>query len=565
MSNTVALSTAPDASKRLQEQLASATIGKYDIYAELGRGGMAAVFLALDIPLNRSVAIKVMLPEIIPDIGAVERFRREARLAAGLSHPHIIPIFAVGDAPTLAYFVMKHVDGRALDSVLHNEGPQSATFVQAVLLQIGSALDYAHRKGIAHRDIKPANIMLDDGGWILLADFGIAKASDSLGLTSQGMIVGTPAYMAPETFSGDESGAAADQYALGCVAYELLTGERPFARRTVAEMVKAHLLEDPPNLAELSSAPRRLTDSIHRMLAKHPADRYPSLADLQQALGVVDAEAQQIVTTQIIKLAQSGSDLRPRISQPISPTPLNLKGRRETDPASELATSDGAYVDRIRRVAQVGRTPVAAVAILLMSIAIWRPQDRYWPAPVTMPLQAPGETTGLAQSTSGTSAPGSAPAQVLQQPDAPIAALTPPPSAASRTPTPPNSKPVPRTASQSPLASPNNVREPVSSKVSGESASAVVPAEADKNDTQPTRATPAMAKLVIGSRVTDAYLYVNGKNAAYLYKKPLQVIELTPGTYRLMITATDCSAPWQSVLTLVAGDSVRLGYINPSC
>ena len=155
--------------------LPEATLGEYDVVGELGRGGMAIVYLAHDIALDRKVAIKVMSPSTLMDEGMVERFRREARTAGSLSHPHLIPIHAIKQSDKLLYFVMKFVAGRTLDSVIKETGPVPMKMVQSILSQVAGALGYAHRRGVVHRDIKPGTIMIDEEGWAVVTDFGIAK------------------------------------------------------------------------------------------------------------------------------------------------------------------------------------------------------------------------------------------------------------------------------------------------------------------------------------------------------------------------------------------------------
>lgn len=306
----------------LLDKLRRATIGRYDIYAELGSGGMATVFLALDLALDRKVAIKVMSPALTATPGAIERFRREARTAAALSHPHIVPIFAIGEEPGIAYYVMKYIEGRGLDSVLREEGAQSPAFVQAILSKVGTALQYAHDNGVVHRDVKPANIMLDRDGWTYVTDFGIAKREDGHGLTQSGMIIGTPAYMCPEQFNGAPVTGAADQYALGVVAYEMLAGRTPYDGPSLGEVMRGHLLEPvPPVRLARPDVPEELEACVTRMLAKEPGDRFPSLTDAVAAIGTFTATAESEARTSIIKLARASDATRPRISVPQSPTP----------------------------------------------------------------------------------------------------------------------------------------------------------------------------------------------------------------------------------------------------
>src|SRR5690242_3345500 len=182
----------------LHDVLRHATIGEYEVLAELGRGGMATVYLGHDIALDRKVAIKVMSPALLTGEGMVERFKREARTAASLSHPNIIPIYAVKEGDQIVYFVMKFVEGRPLDSIIKETGKLPIQMVQQILQQVGAGLGYAHKRGIIHRDVKPANVMVDTEGWAVVTDFGIAKVTETKGLTMTGATVGTPSYMSPE-------------------------------------------------------------------------------------------------------------------------------------------------------------------------------------------------------------------------------------------------------------------------------------------------------------------------------------------------------------------------------
>ena len=243
----------------LIDDLRRVTLGEYDIAKELGRGGMATVFLAHEIALDRKVAIKVMSPALLSSgKGMADRFKREARTAAKLSHPHIIPIYGVRESGKLLFFVMKYVEGRALDAIIKEHGPLPIKMIQAVLGQAGSALDYAHHNGVVHRDIKPANIMVDTDGWVIVTDFGIAKVRESQGLTMTGATIGTPTYMSPEQCSAKEITGATDQYSLGIAAYEMITGKVPFDADSVMSLMWQHFHEPPPPLlARRPDCPRR--------------------------------------------------------------------------------------------------------------------------------------------------------------------------------------------------------------------------------------------------------------------------------------------------------------------
>ncbi|MBP7550259.1 MAG: serine/threonine protein kinase [Gemmatimonadaceae bacterium] len=326
----------------LIDRLRRAVIGRYDVYAELGQGGMASVFLALDLALDRKVAIKVMAPALMTSADNVERFKREAKVAAALNHPHIIGILAVGDDPELAYFVMKFVEGRSLDSVIRDEGPQSVPFVQSVIASAGKALHYAHTRGVIHRDVKPANFMLDQDGWLVVTDFGIAKQGDVKGLTVTGSLIGTPYYMSPEQFHGRPVSPAADQYALGIVAYELLTGTQPYTGDTVAEVMRGHLFDEVPDVRQARpEVPAEIAACISRMLAKEPEERFATLEDAVLAFGAISPTQEVQVRTQIIELARTGVMQQPQINVPLSPIP-QVRTRPAVTPPPRGSASVGA-------------------------------------------------------------------------------------------------------------------------------------------------------------------------------------------------------------------------------
>src|SRR5438128_9345552 len=309
------------------DALRKATLGEYEILAELGHGGMAAVYLAHDLTLDRKVAIKVLAPALLlMGEGMVERFKREARTAAALSHPHIIPIYAVKESQQVLYFVMKYVKGRALDAVIHEVGPLPIAMVQAILAQVGDALGYAHRHGVIHRDIKSANIMLDEDGWAVVTDFGIAKVVQAQGLTMTGVTVGTPTYMSPEQCETREVTGASDQYSLGVVAYEMLTGHLPFKGDSTMSVMYAHFNERPRPVAELRpDCPPNLGAGVMRMLEKDPLRRWPAMDDIVAVCGRPSLRHADPVRGEMITLAKAGagSALMAQIATPTSPLVLS--------------------------------------------------------------------------------------------------------------------------------------------------------------------------------------------------------------------------------------------------
>ena len=308
----------------LQPLLIEATAGDYEILGELGRGGMAAVFLARDVSLNRKVAIKTMLPQFIGGPTMVARFKREAQMAAGLSHPHIVQIHSVKHTPKLVYFVMKYIEGRGLDAIIGDHGALDLDMTRMILQQASSALSFAHHRGVVHRDVKPANIMIDENGWAVVTDFGIAKADDGNNLTATGTSVGTPHYMAPEQFHAQPLTAQADQYALGIVAYEMLSGKKPFNGATLADIIRQHLFAEPPNIkADRPDLPEQVSSAIARMLAKEPAQRFPDLDAAMAAMGPPDGAKLEAARAKLVSIARSTPEKKPRLSVPMSPMPAS--------------------------------------------------------------------------------------------------------------------------------------------------------------------------------------------------------------------------------------------------
>ena len=313
-----------EATENLQPLLVEATVGDYEILGELGRGGMAAVFLARDVSLNRKVAIKTMLPQFLGGPTMVARFKREAQMAAGLSHPHIVQIHAVKHTPKLLYFVMKHIEGRGLESVIESNGALDLDMARLILQQAGSALSFAHHRGVVHRDVKPANIMIDENGWAVVTDFGIAKVDDGSNLTATGTSVGTPHYMAPEQFHAQPLTAAADQYALGIVAYEMLSGKKPFDGPTLADIIRQHLFTDAPDIrAARPDLPDQVCSAINRMLAKEPGQRFPDLDAAIAAIGAPEPTKVDDARARLISFARSAPAKAPRLSVPLSPMPAS--------------------------------------------------------------------------------------------------------------------------------------------------------------------------------------------------------------------------------------------------
>jgi serine/threonine protein kinase len=274
----------PDPTDELKQRLERTLAGRYQITRLLGRGGMAVVFLAQDLTLERQVAIKVLPPDMSHDTKLIPRFQQEAKTAAKLDHPNIIPIYRVESEGGLDYFVMKYVTGHSLDQLLE-QGPLPIEQARRVLREAALALGHAHKRGIVHRDVKPANIMLEADGRVILTDFGISKALEGASaLTGTGTIIGTPHYMAPEQAKGHEVDGRADQYALAIVGHQILTGKQPFDGSSHSILYK-HVFEPPPRIFEARpDAPADLCAALDRALNKEPDQRFANMEEFAAAV-----------------------------------------------------------------------------------------------------------------------------------------------------------------------------------------------------------------------------------------------------------------------------------------
>jgi hypothetical protein len=253
----------------------------------LGRGGMGIVFRAREISLDRDVALKVLAFDPILNPDAYARFEREAKLAARLDHPHIVPIFSVGQRAGVAFYTMRLVKGGSVEQLLTPGTGMDLDRALSILRDVAAALDYAHANGVVHRDIKPANVLIGDSGHAMVADFGIARAfgGDSAATATGTGVVGSPAYMSPEQWRGEKVDGRADQYALGVLAFELLAGKRPFADASMQELLRMHLAEDPPDIISFrGDLPSHTTDAMWHAMAKDPADRFESATAFVEAL-----------------------------------------------------------------------------------------------------------------------------------------------------------------------------------------------------------------------------------------------------------------------------------------
>jgi serine/threonine-protein kinase len=384
----------PRVRSTMRQTLRDATLGEYEILEELGRGGMATVFLAHDIALDRKVAIKVMAPHLLEGEGMAERFKLEARTAAQLSHPHIIPIYAVRETESTLFFVMKFVEGKTLDEIIKRTGPMPIPMIKDILAKVGASLGYAHRRNVIHRDVKPGNIMIDEEGTPIMTDFGIAKVTERKGLTVTGTTIGTPAYMSPEQCEAKPVTGASDQYSLGVVAWEMLTGKTPFAGDSAVTTMYKHVHEPLPVLADFRpDAPAEVVETVTRMLAKKPTERWPSLEAAVKKLDVAGTVSTlDPIRDQLLELAKQpeGRELIARLSTPRSPMPSVLSTPVPARPSKAEVTPQ-------RRRARARAAAAVVVLLVGSALAVVRPWDRG--AEATSPAaegteSSPAEPTG---------------------------------------------------------------------------------------------------------------------------------------------------------------------------
>lgn len=308
-----------------------AVAGRYEIAREIGRGASATVYRAHDRTLDRDVAIKIVAPALANDPSFVDRFMREARLAAGLNHPNIVTVHDVGEtADGRPFLTMPLVSGSSLESVMHASAPLPMSEVSRILTELASALDYLHGQGLIHRDVKPSNVLIEESGRVLLADFGVAYAREAARYTMTGAVLGTPRYMAPEQMLGEEPTAATDVYAMGVLAFEMLAGAPPFQGTGTGLMYRI-VHEPPPPVSSITPGiPPGVESAIVRALQKDPADRWASPGEFAAAVASPGANVTMVgprpggVTPVAAAANPPGGDEpaeTPNASSPLAPAP----------------------------------------------------------------------------------------------------------------------------------------------------------------------------------------------------------------------------------------------------
>jgi eukaryotic-like serine/threonine-protein kinase len=395
------MTTGPDI---LLERVRAATADEYEIDREIGRGGMAAVFLARDIALQRRVAIKVMLPDLMTVQGVSERFVIEARTAAHLDHPGIVTVYAVKQRGGLLFIVMKFIEGHTLEGVLRSQGRLDPVAVALIGSRVAESLHFAHGEGVVHRDVKPSNIMIDMRGRPVVTDFGIARVMTAQSITVAGSMLGTPTHMSPEQCRGLPATAASDQYSLGVTMYEMLTGRVPFTG-SLFELINAHREHSPPPLSEfVGGVDPQLEHTVMRMLAKDPAQRWSSLTEVVQRLSA-HTTVQHGDESLRATLSLAGTfnptpkrgvgavdGLTPPGSAPVSPLPVSplpvspLSFEPPLSPVPPATIDDGnpPRPTAPRRGLMIGGAAALVIAVIA-AVAVWGMRSDDSPAPTPIP------------------------------------------------------------------------------------------------------------------------------------------------------------------------------------
>jgi streptogramin lyase len=378
----------------------------YRIEGVIARGGMGVVYRATQLALDRPVALKVIAPEVADDASFRERFQRESRLAASLDHPNVIPVHEAGESEGLLFITMRLVDGLDLGRLVARDGPLSGDRAARVLSQVAAALDAAHARGLVHRDVKPANVLVAGGDHVYLTDFGLVKNVDSAsGVTQTGQVVGTVNYSAPEQIAAGSVDARTDVYALGCLAFFVLTGRVPFERETPVATMYAHT-SDPPPTAGFSAS---VDAVLGRALAKSPEDRFVSAGDFARALTAALEGGSAGVPERSVAVgpaAPGGDDPTPATQGATAPTQgLTAPTAQYAEPATPVTVGGGGPAPAGGRPPWLlpflaGLIVVTLVAVALFLVAGGGDSESHDPlAAKTLsvtPFQVGGEPRGIA-------------------------------------------------------------------------------------------------------------------------------------------------------------------------
>ncbi len=386
----------------LFRQVRMVLAGEYEVESELARGGMGVIFKATEVALRRSVALKVLPPELGVSVKAAERFKREARMVAELDHPNIIPVYRVGQLGGIFFIAMKFIEGRSLGLILDTQGALPVPVALQVLRGATRALAYAHERHIVHRDIKGANILVGQDGRVMVSDFGVALRASDVNLTADGAVIGTPAFMSPEQCAGGRTGPQTDQYSLGILGFQMLTGSVPFRADTIAGMMQHHFFTPVPDIREVrDDVPGALVEVLNRALQKEPTARFPATREMLAALEALPfSEAERRDSEGVLRQLVQGSGIAKVPTRGLPPLP------------------DSPTVPLTPAPARVRRLPVpvtlAVTGLLLLGLALGairlaaRRGDSPTPAPPPVSLQAGGAPASSRRDSVRTAEPSAA-------------------------------------------------------------------------------------------------------------------------------------------------------------
>jgi len=351
----------------------------------LGRGGMGVIYRATELRLGREVALKLISPGLA-DEAMRTRFEREARLAAAIEHPNVVPIYGAGEEDNVLYLVMRLVQGTDLGALLKAHGPLPAPRAAAVVAQLASALDAAHAAGLVHRDVKPGNVLVGDDDHVYLTDFGITRIEDAhTRITDSGGWIGTVDYMSPEHLRGEPTDARSDVYSLGCVLHAALTGRPPMRRTTIAATIQAHLNDAPPRASLTAGVPTSFDAVVARAMAKDPAERYASAGALANAAIAAGADSSLDATAVALPVATIAAADEPAThavgGSDTALTTVHRPSREQTATVVAAAAPQRPTAIPIRQASgrRRRRAVIAAVSVALLGGGAWallRPSDR---------------------------------------------------------------------------------------------------------------------------------------------------------------------------------------------
>jgi len=381
-----------------QPRKKSSKLGIYILQRQIGKGGMGTVYLALDPPLQRQVAIKVLPTELARDPEYVARFEREATSLAKIRHPNLMHIYAVGYDVGHHYFVMEYIQGKTVIDVLRERGAFPFGYALRILGQVLSALDKVHASGIVHRDLKPGNIMIDEDDRAILMDFGLAKPQYDRSVTTDHTIIGTPEYMAPEVAEGQDADARSDLYAVGIVLYEMVTGQVPFRGPSAIATLRQHVEQPVPSARRIvPDLPPRLDAILGKVLAKKPDDRYPSVrafaADLLTVastpeLAALAAPSEGDTSAPTLPIAASAVPTAATLPRPLRHR--RARARHWGPTAAVLAVVLAVLVGAIILLISRGREPSTAGPLTrLGGLVTYTPEVPPTPAPTTKTAASP--------------------------------------------------------------------------------------------------------------------------------------------------------------------------------